>query len=156
MKNRQIPARRPRRLGYQLSRGVTIAMMLSASAMAAPVSLWVRMNPQVVAAPIKAGTVVGQGRIQSRETHSGFRVWLANPAMADSPACYRVSGTQDSHHVVTVCLKGENWLPEKAAGQGMVHPGSDIQADFTLTVADDTVIAADSYALQVNGALMTP
>lgn len=156
MKNKQIPARRPRRLGYQLSQGVTLAMMLSASAMAESVSLWVQMNQQVVAAPITSGTVVGQGRIQSRETHSGFRVWLNNPARADSPTCYRVSGEQDSHHVVTVCLKGENWLPEKAAGQGMIHLGSDIQADFTLTAADDTVIAADNYALQVNGALMTP
>lgn len=156
MRRGNTPATRQQRWRRLLMWALTVGTMLSARAMAEPVSVFIRMNNKAVAAPVHAGDVVGKGRIQSREPHTGFQLSLNNTPLAGTPNCYTVNGLQDSRHFVHLCLSGEHWLSDSAHGQGVTFLGSDIQADFTITVDENTVIAADDYALSVNGRLLAP
>jgi len=106
-----------------------------------------RMNLQM-AGLVSDGSLVAQGVIVSRESHSGFRLWSDE----GTPGHYIIRGAQSDRHILRVRLNNEEWKNE--GGTQMTQYTRELKVNFDLVADGDQQVMADNYSLLLNTALL--
>lgn len=120
--------------------------------------LVLKMNAGSQAGKLRDGTRLGRGTLTSHDVHSGFQIWSEQSDDGSVPAGYVLRGSQNTGNRLRVRL--EPAAPLRAT-QTAEHPGialntGDERVTFDVLADGDQSVKADSYALEIKGALLLP
>lgn len=119
--------------------------------------LMLQMKHGLLAGTVKDGTRLGKGTLVSHETHAGFRLWADAQTVSPKAGHYVLSGKQNGAHQLHIRLVPQNLAAaDKPGSAETVLNTADDRIAFEVLADGDQTVAADSYALNVSGALLRP
>lgn len=145
---------RMKHFGWVLA-GVLLGALWGAPVQAAETPQFeIRMNDRQVAGQMNDGYRIGQGRIAHFGNHLGFQVWSDVGYSAQRPNRYELTGQRNANHRLRIRIEQAGWVPDSDGGKGIVLHTGEHSAVFNIVLDGDQYLAADSYPVFFNGALI--
>lgn len=119
--------------------------------------LLLQMKRGLLADTVKDGMRLGKVTLVSHETHTGFRLWADAQTVSPQAGHYVLSGKQNGAHQLRIRLVPQNLaVADKPGSAETVLNTADDRIAFEVLTDGDQTVAADSYVLNVSGALLRP
>lgn len=115
-----------------------------------------QMNNEFISGQINDGTRIGQGAIAYQSEHNGFQVWSDVAGYGGRPNHYALAGKSGNGNTLRVRLEKEEWLPDNHGGKGIILHANEDRATFYIVIDGDQWVNADSYSIELKGAVLSP